>query len=109
MNGLNGFGVVLLLCFGFLFFLIARELWCWYWKINLALAKADEALELLKTIAHNSATIARAALRANPEPTNDDPQNRPPPLSTSLAANDIGTGAMLGRLAQAALEKARKK
>ena len=31
-------------------FLIARELWCWYWKINAVLEKLDEISQKLDKI-----------------------------------------------------------
>lgn len=90
-------GVILVLCFGFLVLLIARELWCWYWKINLALAKADEALEVLRTIARDLASFAQWTVeQRNARQRQAASLNVPPPL-------DAGSRAL------AAIEKGRKK
>ena len=46
-------GVIILVIVLILFFILSRELWCWYWKINLRIKlieQTNENLEQIKTL-----------------------------------------------------------
>jgi hypothetical protein len=47
------FGVGLLIVF--MLFLLMREIWCWYWKINQAMERLYEIQQLLRNIDRNVA------------------------------------------------------
>lgn len=53
---MNSTGVVFILIIAIVAFLVFREVWCWYWKINEAiklLQSIDESLKQLPAVARN--------------------------------------------------------
>ena len=42
--------VITALVFGILIFLVLRELWCWYWKINKRLGLQEKQLDTLQEL-----------------------------------------------------------
>ena len=46
-------GALFFFGFTFLIFLLLREVWCWYWKINKVVSLQMETNELLRTLVKN--------------------------------------------------------
>lgn len=44
----GAFRSIIVFCVAFLLFIALREVWCWYWKINAAVASLDHIADLLK-------------------------------------------------------------
>jgi hypothetical protein len=56
LGGFMALAIILLIAFGIL--LLLREVWCWYWKINLALEKLESIDQSLKEIAERQTAVA---------------------------------------------------
>jgi len=55
MNEFGGLsGLVFILGISLLIFLLLREFWCWYWKINKIVSLQRETNELLRTLLSSS-------------------------------------------------------
>lgn len=54
-------GSIAVLAVMFLVFLLMREVWCWYWKINAALAELQGIRALLQEMNDRDAARAQSA------------------------------------------------
>jgi len=50
MNEFGGLALLITFVIALLIFLLLREFWCWYWKINKLVSLQRETNELLRTL-----------------------------------------------------------
>jgi len=66
---MNGLVWLVTVAIGFLLFLVLRELWCWYWKINEALEVLKDMKVVLRNIDKNLAGVrVQSAGVQSPDP-----------------------------------------
>ena len=64
----------------FIVFLVVRELWCWYWKVNERIAQNTKIISKLAYIEEHLETISRHRARQEHVPGADSRAEVTPPL-----------------------------